>query len=162
MIDHVTTGIGIRAGLLTGNGSSKIELITTDVGYRRLRAGRLYDVSLVLKLRLTAFVGSPVEDAVRELERRARCTPPLHGYREGFTLFGRVYFTPTMAGWSLSRTRRILVVLMSLILIRIQSLYGSTATICWRHLSPPEKAVAAILRGRIWHILPQEQLLDTA
>jgi len=56
LIDHVTTGIGIRAGLLIGNRSSKIELIAIGVGY---------DVSLVLKLWLTAFVGSPVKDAVR-------------------------------------------------------------------------------------------------
>jgi len=69
VIDHVTTGMGIRAGLLKGNGSSKIELIATDVGYHRLRAGRPYDVSLVLKLWLTAFVGSPVEDAVRTWSR---------------------------------------------------------------------------------------------
>jgi hypothetical protein len=139
VIDQVTTSIGIRAGLLTGNGSSKIELIATDVGYRRVRAGRPYDVSLVLKLQLTVFVGSSIEDAVRELKWKVWCTPPLHGYREGFTLFGRVYFTRTMAGWFLSRTRRILAVLMSLILIRIQSLYGSTTTTCWRHLSPPKK-----------------------
>lgn len=145
MVDHVTTAIG--------NGSSKIELIATDVGYHRLWAGRPCDVSLVLKLWLTAFVGTPVEDAVRDLERRAWCTPPLHGS----TLFGRVCFTPTMASWFLSRTRRILVVLMSLILIRIQSLYGSTITICWRHLSPPEKAVAAAILLQLYgcvHGLP--------
>jgi hypothetical protein len=65
VIDRVTTCIGIRAGLLTGNRSSKIELIATDLGYHGLQASRPYDISLVLKLWLTAFVGSPIEDAVR-------------------------------------------------------------------------------------------------
>jgi fatty-acid desaturase len=172
----ITTGIGIEA-LLTGNSSSKIELIATDVGYHRLRAARPYDVSLVLKLWLTAFVGSPVEDAV--------------GTWSGEHVAHHRY-TDTVNNIYSVRKRLLYAHNGRLVLKQNPNNLGRAdvfdldkdPVVVWQHnhymlalrkrqLPPPSccnymgvftvcTSFKRTARGQIWHILLQEQLLDTA